>query len=108
MVVHVTEIVESTHRDRSLLVNYSAGKTEAAIHIAGPEAKALFQGLRMVGKSKGCAGTAGPALLTPNDHYLAICRDYIHLGKVHEKKCCPKREIATRVAKAIAAFKSRG
>eukprot|EP00971_Amphidinium_carterae_P265895 5274536-Amphidinium_carterae.2 len=87
-----------------LEINYKPSKSEATLALCQPEAKAMMQGLKQVGRAR---RLPGPALAITEDVSLIIAQAYAHLGCMHMQDLNLRMEVAQMLSRARAALRDK-
>eukprot|EP00971_Amphidinium_carterae_P342965 6482459-Amphidinium_carterae.2 len=79
-IIHASAIVQRVHSLFHLTVNFSASKTEVTVELTKPDAKAHWQGMRLVGRAR---GSKRPVIALEDGVSLTVASTYPHLGCIH-------------------------
>eukprot|EP00971_Amphidinium_carterae_P193523 3840098-Amphidinium_carterae.1 len=103
-VIHVTRVVEEVHASFHLQINYAASKSEATMALCKPDAKAVWQGMRMVGRAR---QLRCPALAISENVFLRVSKTYVHLGCQHSQDLSLQAEVNQMLSRSHAALKDK-
>eukprot|EP00971_Amphidinium_carterae_P248407 4931611-Amphidinium_carterae.1 len=103
-VIHATRIVQDILSRFHLQINYAASKSEATLALCKPDAKAVWQGVRMVGRAQ---KARCPALAISDGVHLLVARTYAHLGCQHLQDLSVRAEAQQMLYRSRAALKEK-
>eukprot|EP00971_Amphidinium_carterae_P180966 3590313-Amphidinium_carterae.1 len=103
-IVRVAEIVERVHSEFHLEVNFSASKTETTVALCAPDSKAVWQGMRLVGRAR---KLRQPAIAVSDTVTLAVAGSYAHLGCLHCQDLSLRGEAHQMLNRARAALSEK-
>ena len=90
----VASIVHCTLECRAMSLNYGAGKTEALLHLSGPNSATVRR--RLLGRTRVVPFTGSRG----DVHELRLCQRYAHLGTVITERGGPLHDFRAKLAKA--------
>eukprot|EP00971_Amphidinium_carterae_P349589 6491093-Amphidinium_carterae.1 len=100
-IIRASTIVQKVHSLYHLTVNFAASKTEVAVALKRPDAKAHWQGMRLVGQAR---GSHRPMLALSESLSLTVASTYPHLGCIHAQSLDLRGEVSQMLARSRAAL----